>query len=268
MEAHASVAKTAIPSCSWRRLFCMGSDQIERFGHGSKALFIGLFLPPQEWDSHNADDHDYIGTEHLLLGLLADHANVGTHVLHSFGITADRVRKALDYINRQMEQKGSPSIEEHPVGLTPRALAAMTLAASEAARIHQALITPELLLIGIIREGEGIGAGILRTLGADLEKVRAQIYAFLMSAGKASEAPAPKANVITCRIGDQEMDAIDALVEAGVRSSRSEAAAWLIQAGIGANQALLETVYGTVAEIRRLRVVAQSMARDASAPST
>jgi Clp amino terminal domain, pathogenicity island component len=121
-----------------------------------------------------------------------------------------------------------------------------------------------LLLIGILREGEGLAAGILRTLGVDLEKVRAQIYAFLV--GREKVVSSPKSNVITCRIGDRDIDAIDALVEAGVRSTRSEATAWLIHAGIDANKALFETVYGTVAEIRRLRVVAQSLARDA-APS-
>jgi ATP-dependent Clp protease ATP-binding subunit ClpA len=209
-------------------------------------------------------EHNYIGTEHLLLALLAGPENIGTQVLHTFGMTGERVRKALDYIDRQRGKQNDPPGEQ-PVGLTPRAKAAVTLAASEAAGIRQGLITPELLLIGIVREGEGLAAGILRTLGVDLEKVRAQVYALLI--GKEKTASSPKGNVITCRIGDRDIDAIDALVEAGVRSTRSEAAAWLISAGIDANKALFETVYGTVAEIRRLRVVAQSLVRDAaSAP--
>ena len=86
--------------------------------------------------------------------------------------------------------------------------------------------------------------------------------------GREKIASSPKGNVITCRIGDRDIDAIDALVEAGVRSTRSEAAAWLIHAGIDANKALFETVYGTVAEIRRLRVVAQSMVRDVTPSPT
>jgi ATP-dependent Clp protease ATP-binding subunit ClpA len=208
-------------------------------------------------------EHNYIGTEHLLLALLAGPENIGTQVLHTFGVTVERVRKALDYIDRQRGKQNDPPTEQ-AIGLTPRAKAAITLAVSEAASIRQTLITPELLLIGILREGEGLGAGILRSLGVDLEKVRAQIYAFLVSREKIVSSP--KGNVITCRIGDRDIDAIDALVEAGVRSTRSEAAAWLIHAGIDANKTLFETVYGTVAEIRRLRVVAQSLARDA-APS-
>ena len=58
------------------------------------------------------------------------------------------------------------------------------------------------------------------------------------------------------------LDAVDALIEAGIRSTRSDAAAWLIHAGIEANRPLFEKVYGTVAEIRRLRVVAQSLAQE------
>ncbi len=56
-----------------------------------------------------------------------------------------------------------------------------------------------------------------------------------------------------------EIGAVDALIEAVIRSTRSDAAAWLIHAGIEANRPLFEKVYGTVAEIRRLRVVAQTL---------
>ena len=64
---------------------------------------------------------------------------------------------------------------------------------------------------------------------------------------------------MTCRLADHDLNALDALIEAGIRSTRSDAAAWLIHAGIEANQSLLEKVYGTVAEIRRLRSIAQSL---------
>ena len=60
----------------------------------------------------------------------------------------------------------------------------------------------------------------------------------------------------------RDLDAMDVLIEAGIRSTRSDAAAWLIHAGIEANRPLFEKVYGTVAEIRRLRVVAQSLAQE------
>ncbi|WP_165423868.1 Clp protease N-terminal domain-containing protein [Ktedonosporobacter rubrisoli] len=214
-----------------------------------------------------AFEHNYIGTEHLLLALLASQENFGTRVLQTLGVSYSRAQKALEHIDRQHAQKGEPPTEQ-PIGLTSRAVAAVTLARSETNGMRLPLITPELLLIGIIREGEGIGAGILRSLGADLEKVRAQIYAHLVRAGKASDVSPVKGNVITCRINDQDLAAIDALVEAGVRTTRSEAAAWLIHVGIDANKALFDTVYGTVAEIRRLRVIAQSLAQDVTSSSS
>ena len=71
-------------------------------------------------------------------------------------------------------------------------------------------------------------------------------------------------NVRECRIDGRDLDAVDALIEAGIRTTRSDAAAWLIHAGIEANRQLFEKVYGTVAEIRRLRVVAQSLAQEAA----
>lgn len=68
-------------------------------------------------------------------------------------------------------------------------------------------------------------------------------------------------NVIACRVDDEALAAIDALVEAGISSTRSEAAAWLIKAGIGAQQNLLQEINGTVAEIRRLREEAKAKAQ-------
>ena len=68
-------------------------------------------------------------------------------------------------------------------------------------------------------------------------------------------------NVIACRVDDDALAAIDALVEAGISGTRSEAAAWLIKAGIGAQQNLLQEINGTVAEIRRLREEARAKAQ-------
>src|SRR5262249_13619048 len=73
-------------------------------------------------------------------------------------------------------------------------------------------------------------------------------------------------NVLTCRVDDGDLAAIDTLLEAGVRTTRSEAASWLIHAGIAANRALFQQVEGTVAEIRRLRGQAQSLAQQATDP--
>lgn len=77
-----------------------------------------------------------------------------------------------------------------------------------------------------------------------------------------------KENVVACRVDSADLQAIDILVEAGIRPTRSEAAAWLIHAGIEAQQALLAELRSTVAEIRRLREQAQATAqRHAGAPA-
>jgi hypothetical protein len=70
----------------------------------------------------------------------------------------------------------------------------------------------------------------------------------------------PKSHVITCRIDDQDLYALDALVQAGIRSTRSDAASWLIHAGIETHSDLFKGVYATVEQIRQLRAEAQQMA--------
>lgn len=69
-----------------------------------------------------------------------------------------------------------------------------------------------------------------------------------------------KDTVITCRIPASDLEAIDTLIEAGIRTTRSDAAAWLIRAGLEANRGVLEKVSSTVAEIRRLREQARTLA--------
>src|SRR6185437_15996444 len=77
----------------------------------------------------------------------------------------------------------------------------------------------------------------------------------------AAPSPGPKNNVVTCRLDDAAVDALDALVEAGIRSTRSDAAAWLISAGIEAHRELFDRVNATVSEIRKLRLEARDIAR-------
>lgn len=205
--------------------------------------------------------HNYVGTEHLLLGLLREGESIAYNVLHNVGMELAAVRRAIVFIVGQ-----GPVKVVGEIGFTPRAVAATTLAFNEAAHLRQEKIAPEHLLLGITREGEGIAVGLLRTFGTTVEKVRAQIFQAiaLASSERPAEAPSLKSNVVTCRIDGRDLDAIDALIEAGIRSTRSDAAAWLIHTGIEANRPLFEKVYGTVAEIRRLRVLAQSLAQEAA----
>jgi hypothetical protein len=200
-------------------------------------------------------NHNYIGTEHLLLGLVSEGDGIAAKALQALGVELSRVRAAVEYIVGRGDRAVAADAEK---GLTPRAARSLALAVDEATRLGHAYIGTEHLLLGLIREGEGIAAGVLEKLGMTLDKVRGGINQMLVG-GRAAESVGPRANVVTCRIDDRDLDAIDALVEAGIRSTRSDAASWLIRAGIDAHQPLFARVYATVAQIRELRTQAQAL---------
>ncbi|HLJ33344.1 MAG TPA: Clp protease N-terminal domain-containing protein [Ktedonobacteraceae bacterium] len=222
-------------------------------------------------------NHNYIGTEHLLLGILRVENCIATSVLHNLGIDLARVRRAVEYIVKRGEQ---PVVGE--IGMTPRAVVVNGMAFTEAGRLYteayaqqkgweHVRIAPEHILLGLLQEGEGIAAGVLeRGFGVKKDQIRSQIYQSLSNSGQWAEQTTlkdvalAKNSVVTCRIIGSDLDAIDTLIEAGIRTTRSEAAAWLIHAGIEANKELLEQVYGTVAEIRRLRLTAQNLVQQST----
>ena len=222
--------------------------------------------------------HNYIGTEHLLLGLVREREGVAGVVLTRLGVDLEGVRQSVE----QTVGQGDRDVTGE-VGMTPRAKKVMELAVDEARRFNHHYIGTEHLLLGLLREGEGIAAGVLESLGLRLEQVRMAILKELHERGAppevASEAVAaesqslgptpagPKNNVVTCRLDDNALAALDALVEAGIRSTRSDAAAWLIAAGIEAHRPLFERVQATIEEIRRLRAEAQQIARQVTQES-
>jgi hypothetical protein len=113
----------------------------------------------------------------------------------------------------------------------------------------------------MIRQDDNGGLKVLRALGVDEARLRTRIAELAGASGRAPASGGIKGNVVMCRIDDLDLAAIDALIEAGVRTTRSDAASWLIHAGIAANAALLGSVQDTVAEIRRLREEARTRAR-------
>lgn len=203
--------------------------------------------------------HNYMGTEHLLLGLLRSTDSLAAATLANLGMTLAMARLAVEKIIGYGEAP-----VEGKLKLAPRAISVLSLAVSEAGRLKQSPVGAEHILLGLLREGEGVAMGILATFGADAEKVRAQLFQTMALAGinMTSEPASTKNNVVACRIDKRDLDAIDALIEAGIRSTRSDAAAWLIHSGIEANKALFEKVDGTVAEIRRLRVGVQQFVQE------
>ena len=115
-------------------------------------------------------NHNYIGTEHLLLGLVREGDGVAARVLNNMGVQLPKVRSAVEFIIGRGEGAVIGDI-----GLTPRAKKVLELAVDEGRRLNHHYIGTEHLLLGLVREGEGIAAGVLESLGVNLEKVRAQV---------------------------------------------------------------------------------------------
>lgn len=113
--------------------------------------------------------HNYIGTEHLLLGLVREGEGVAAKVLHDLGVDLQKVRSSVEDIIGRGDR-----IVQGEIGLTPRAKRVIELAVDEARRMNHHYIGTEHLLLGLIREGEGIAAGVLESLGVTLEKARRQ----------------------------------------------------------------------------------------------
>ena len=111
--------------------------------------------------------HNYIGTEHILLGLSKESEGVAAKVLSSLGIESNKIQSSVEFIIGQGDRQTPSSL-----GLTPRAKKVIELSVDEARRLNHQYIGTEHILIGLLREGEGIAAGVLESLGASLEDVR------------------------------------------------------------------------------------------------
>jgi ATP-dependent Clp protease ATP-binding subunit ClpC len=128
-------------------------------------------------------DHHFIGTEHILLGLLDEREGVAARALVSFGFTEEAVREGV----REAKGPGGSSITGSPP-FTPRAKAVLELSLREALQLHDQHIGTEHLLLGLIREGEGAGVQVLVGLGGDLARIRQRVLD-LLSKGEADEPP-------------------------------------------------------------------------------
>ncbi|KUK84040.1 MAG: ATPase with chaperone activity, ATP-binding subunit [Pelotomaculum thermopropionicum] len=114
--------------------------------------------------------YPYVGTEHLLLGLIREGEGVAGKILGSVGLDADKVRAAVS----QMVETGKGPVAAEPA-LTPRAKRVLELSVDEARRMGHSYVGTEHLLLGLIREGEGVGAQILTAFGADYRRVKAAV---------------------------------------------------------------------------------------------
>ncbi len=139
------------------------ADRFDKFTERARRV---LTLAQEEAQRFN---HNYIGTEHLLLGLVREGDGVAAKVLNNLGVELTKVRSAVEFIIGRGEKSISGEI-----GLTPRAKKVIELAVEEARRLNHSYIGTEHLLLGLVREGEGIAFGVLESLGVSLERVRTE----------------------------------------------------------------------------------------------
>ncbi|HTM57495.1 MAG TPA: Clp protease N-terminal domain-containing protein, partial [Candidatus Udaeobacter sp.] len=119
--------------------------------------------------------HDYIGTEHLLLGVIREGEGIAATVLNNLGLDLDRIRQEVE--NMVSASGGTMTIGEIP--FTPRAKRVLELAVEEARSLGHNYVGTEHLLLGLIREGEGVAAKVLLELGVDRKRVREETLKLL-----------------------------------------------------------------------------------------
>ena len=137
------------------------SSRFEKFSERARRV-----LSYAQEEAQRFEDN-YIGTEHILLGLVRETEGVGARVLINLGVELDKIKSAVEFIIERQE-KGSTK----EIGLTPTSKKVIELAVDEARRLGHHYIGTEHLLIGLMREGDGVATRVLESLGINLDKLR------------------------------------------------------------------------------------------------
>jgi ATP-dependent Clp protease ATP-binding subunit ClpA len=161
------------PEIQVSRATATGVGLFDRFDESAKHV---LSLAQDEAIRQN---HNYIGTEHLLAAMLRDGDTLAARALQSLGIELTKVRTALELIIGRGDQTTSPS----EMTLSPRTKKVIELAIDEARRLGHAHVGAEHILLAVAREGEGIASGIIESLGATMPTVRAKVLELLAASG-------------------------------------------------------------------------------------
>ncbi|MBL7084904.1 MAG: ATP-dependent Clp protease ATP-binding subunit [Candidatus Omnitrophica bacterium] len=120
-------------------------------------------------------NHDYIGTEHILLGLIREGEGVASAVLQNMGLSLDKIRLEIE----KLVQPGPATVVSGDIPFTPRAKRVIELSMEEARSLGHNYIGTEHLLLGLLHEGEGVAAQVLSGLGLDLNKLRSEVMELL-----------------------------------------------------------------------------------------
>jgi ATP-dependent Clp protease ATP-binding subunit ClpC len=140
-------------------------------------------------------EHNYIGTEHLLLGLLREEEGLAARVLESLGMTIEEVRAQVARIIGQGD-----GVTAGQIPFTPRAKKVLELSLREAVSLGHNHIGTEHILLGIVREGEGVAVRVLLDFGADAEKIRSEVDRMLGSPRRAGAPTSPAGRRLPRRI--------------------------------------------------------------------
>jgi ATP-dependent Clp protease ATP-binding subunit ClpA len=185
--------------------------------------------------------HNYIGTEHVLLGLIREGEGIAARSLEALGISLESVRLRVTEIIGEGDESPSGHIP-----FTPRAKKVLELSLREALQLKHNYIGTEHILLGLVREGEGVAAQVLVNLGADLSRVRQEVTRQLASGGEAAAAETPAARRPRTPAAEQAVAAAERLaggspmgshhlLEALIRSEDSAAAKVLASRGVDAD---------------------------------
>jgi ATP-dependent Clp protease ATP-binding subunit ClpC len=136
-------------------------------------------------DESRALGHDYIGTEHILLGLLREEEGLAARVLESLDITVEEVREQVVRIVGQGE-----SVPTAQIPFTVRAKEALEHALREALSLGHSYVGTEHVLLGLVSQNDGVAVEVLLDAGADAEKIRSEVIRMLSGPGRRRDAPA------------------------------------------------------------------------------
>jgi ATP-dependent Clp protease ATP-binding subunit ClpC len=127
--------------------------------------------------------HNYVGTEHILLGLIHERDGIAAEALESLGISLRAVRQQI----KEIIGRGQQAPPSGQIPFTPRSRKVLELALREALQLGHDYIGTEHILLGLIREGDGVAAQVLVSQGADLNQVRQQVIYLVTHQGQAAE---------------------------------------------------------------------------------
>lgn len=152
----------------------------ERFTERARKV---MALANQEAQRFN---HEYIGTEHILLGLVKEGSGVGANVLKNLGVDLHKVRVEVE----KLVKAGPDMVTMGKLPTTPRAKKVTEYAIEEARNLNHNYIGTEHLLLGLLREHDGVAAQVLMNLGLKLEEVREEVLTLLVQCEAEEAAPA------------------------------------------------------------------------------